>query len=285
MHRTTNPNFGILESAVDQLGELADHLVFLGGCATGLLLTDVAAPPIRYTHDVDVITEVATMAEYYRLADRLREKGFQEDTSENAPICRWKAGGILLDVMPTNPALLGFGSTWYQEALEAAALQSLPSGKRIRMITAPYNGNIIYPFIMIALETSMRRSAITHLVQAGVDLPTVQRISGHKTLQMVARYSHQNGEHIQAAMDVLEKRYKQIAMKVIEKLSRERLPREEIFGKADFLCVGFRKNLKFEQQPGAVLNFQPVYKGLSPVPGSLSLPPRHSGPASTIFHA
>lgn len=55
---------------------------------------------------------------------------------------------------------------------------------------------------------TLRHTAITHLVQAGVDLPTVQRISGHKTLQMVARYSHQNGEHIQSAMDILEKRYK-----------------------------------------------------------------------------
>ncbi|MCZ6516726.1 MAG: hypothetical protein O6763_04475 [Gammaproteobacteria bacterium] len=45
-------------------------------------------------------------------------------------------------------------------------------------------------------------------MQAGVDLPTVQRISGHKTLEMVVRYSHQNGEHIQAAMDKLERRYK-----------------------------------------------------------------------------
>ncbi|OGT21465.1 MAG: hypothetical protein A3C55_06415 [Gammaproteobacteria bacterium RIFCSPHIGHO2_02_FULL_42_13] len=54
---------------------------------------------------------------------------------------------------------------------------------------------------------TLRHTAITHLVQAGVDLPTVQRISGHKTLQMVVRYSHQNGEHIQSAMDVLEKRY------------------------------------------------------------------------------
>ena len=57
---------------------------------------------------------------------------------------------------------------------------------------------------------TLRHTAITHLVQAGVDLPTVQRISGHKTLQMVARYSHQNGEHIQSAMDVLEKRYKAV---------------------------------------------------------------------------
>jgi integrase len=57
------------------------------------------------------------------------------------------------------------------------------------------------------LRHTLRHTAITHLVQAGVDLPTVKRISGHKTLQMVERYSHQNGNHIQAAMDKLEKRY------------------------------------------------------------------------------
>ncbi len=39
---------------------------------------------------------------------------------------------------------------------------------------------------------TLRHTAITHLVQAGIDLPTVKRISGHKTLKMVERYSHQN---------------------------------------------------------------------------------------------
>src|SRR6185437_15998 len=39
---------------------------------------------------------------------------------------------------------------------------------------------------------TLRHTAITHLVQAGVDLPTVQRVSGHKTFEMVFRYSHQN---------------------------------------------------------------------------------------------
>lgn len=53
---------------------------------------------------------------------------------------------------------------------------------------------------------TLRHTAITHLVQSGVDLPTVKRISGHKTLAMVERYSHQNGEHIQVAMDKLENR-------------------------------------------------------------------------------
>jgi integrase len=54
---------------------------------------------------------------------------------------------------------------------------------------------------------TLRHTAITHLVQAGMDLPTVKRISGHKTLSMVERYAHQNGAHIHAAMDKLEERY------------------------------------------------------------------------------
>lgn len=64
---------------------------------------------------------------------------------------------------------------------------------------------------------TLRHTAITHLVQAGVDLPTVKRISGHKTLQMVERYSHQNGDHIQAAMDRLQSRYQQGEAKQAEK--------------------------------------------------------------------
>lgn len=55
---------------------------------------------------------------------------------------------------------------------------------------------------------TLRHTAITHLVQAGVDLPTVKRISGHKTLAMVERYSHQNGAHIEGAMDKLQARIK-----------------------------------------------------------------------------
>lgn len=60
----------------------------------------------------------------------------------------------------------------------------------------------------VIVRHTLRHTAITHLVQAGVDLPTVKRISGHKTLAMVERYSHQNGAHIQAAMDKLEGQYR-----------------------------------------------------------------------------
>jgi integrase len=55
---------------------------------------------------------------------------------------------------------------------------------------------------------TLRHTAITHLVQAGVDLPTVKRISGHKTMAMVERYAHQSGAHIAAAMEKLDDRYR-----------------------------------------------------------------------------
>ena len=48
-----NPNLAILEMAVQALGELTDSLVFVGGCATGLLITRTRANQIRATEDVD----------------------------------------------------------------------------------------------------------------------------------------------------------------------------------------------------------------------------------------
>lgn len=128
----------MLETAVHRLDTLAEEFVFLGGCATGLLINDPAAPPIRETIDVDVIVQVLSRAEYYGLSERLREQGFREDTRDDAPICRWIDERTVLDVMPTDPEILSFGNRWHAPALENAGEIELPSGKLIRMVTAPY---------------------------------------------------------------------------------------------------------------------------------------------------
>ena len=49
----------------------------------------------------------------------------------------------------------------------------------------------------------MRHTAITALVQAGVDLPTIQNISGHKIVSMVLRYAHVHGQHIDRAIEAI----------------------------------------------------------------------------------
>jgi hypothetical protein len=53
----------------------------------------------------------------------------------------------------------------------------------------------------------LRHTATTHLVQSGIDLPTVQAITGHKTPSMVYRYSHRDGLHLRHAMEKLEQTY------------------------------------------------------------------------------
>lgn len=138
MARARNPNLQILMHAVEQLGDLADEMVFVGGCATGLLITDPAAPAIRVTRDVDAIVQVVSRADYYQLSGKLRLRGFAEDTSDGAPICRWVGDGVMLDVMPTNPEILGFGSEWIAPAAENAVAVQLPSGRKIQMVSAPY---------------------------------------------------------------------------------------------------------------------------------------------------
>jgi integrase len=54
---------------------------------------------------------------------------------------------------------------------------------------------------------TLRHTSITHLVQAGVDLPTVQRFSGHRDIQMVFRYAHQSKDHLHWALDQLDSRF------------------------------------------------------------------------------
>ena len=79
-----------LEAAAAILGPVLNEVVFVGGATIHLWLTESGAPPARATDDVDVICEVATRVEYYRLGSRLRERGLHEDPAEPV-ICRWKS--------------------------------------------------------------------------------------------------------------------------------------------------------------------------------------------------
>lgn len=99
----SNPNLELLTAMAKRLRPLLEELVFVGGCSTGLLVSDTASAPIRPTTDVDVMVEIVSRGAYYALAERLREIGFQEDTSDNAPICRWIIDSMVLDVLPRIP--------------------------------------------------------------------------------------------------------------------------------------------------------------------------------------
>lgn len=80
-----NPNLQLLTDAVKLLEPILGELVFVGGCATALLITDNAAADVRPTFDVDAIAEITSYAAYAEFSEQLRKLGFQEDTSDGAP--------------------------------------------------------------------------------------------------------------------------------------------------------------------------------------------------------
>ncbi len=49
----------------------------------------------------------------------------------------------------------------------------------------------------------MRHTAVTRLVRAKTDILSLMKISGHKTVAMVLRYTHVGGEHIDIAATTL----------------------------------------------------------------------------------
>jgi len=130
-------NLLLLEDASAKLYALLDEVVFVGGATLSLLITNSGAAPVRATIDVDVIAEITTYREYHDFSEHLRACGFTEDTREDAPLCRWVHGSLTLDAMPVE-GILGFSNRWYRGAFAAAQQAKLPSGRRIRAISAPY---------------------------------------------------------------------------------------------------------------------------------------------------
>ena len=132
-----DPNVQQLQLVAQALGHLRETLVFVGGCATGILITDDARPPVRATQDVDLIAEITTKAELYELASELRKLGFQEDPAADV-VCRWRLGNLKVDVMPSSEGVMNFANRWYADAIRESISVVLPDGISIRLITAPY---------------------------------------------------------------------------------------------------------------------------------------------------
>lgn len=131
-----DPNLAKVQLIAHVLGPLREQLVFVGGCAAGLLLTDTAAAPARVTYDVDLTVQVAALRDYHRLESQFQALGFHRDMASDV-ICRWRYQDLDVDLMPANPAILGFANRWYPLVVETAQLVRLPAGVDIRLISAP----------------------------------------------------------------------------------------------------------------------------------------------------
>ena len=52
---------------------------------------------------------------------------------------------------------------------------------------------------------TMRHTAITNMAETGADVRTIQEFSGHQSFEMVMRYTHAREQHVDNAVEKMEK--------------------------------------------------------------------------------
>ncbi len=130
-------NLRLLQFVATKLGNMRNEFVFLGGCTTGLFIDDPDFHDVRYTLDVDCIVDVISLGQYQKLEKKLSELGFKRSLTETV-ICRWFYDDVILDVMPTDEKILGFGNRWYKNAIKYAINYDISDSLQIKIISAPY---------------------------------------------------------------------------------------------------------------------------------------------------
>jgi predicted nucleotidyltransferase len=133
-----DPNLELLSAMAQALGPLRERLVFVGGCATGLLVTNPAAADVRPTEDVDAIVEVATLAGYHAMHPLLAERGFKQTMEDGTPPFRWYWNRMQLDLVPVDERVLGFANRWYRPGFASAVTTELRPGLSLRHLDAPH---------------------------------------------------------------------------------------------------------------------------------------------------
>jgi hypothetical protein len=133
-----NPNLAMLIAMAQAMGPLCEQVVFVGGCATGLLVDDAEMMDVRPTEDVDAIVEVASLVAYHRVADKLMDRGFKQTMADNTPPFRWHWNRMQLDLVPLDEKVLGFANRWYRVGFDAALAVELAGGLKLRHLSAPH---------------------------------------------------------------------------------------------------------------------------------------------------
>lgn len=128
----------MLAIVAEGLQELTDKVVFVGGAVAELYADNAAVSEIRPTNDVDCIIEISRISDHAKLEDDLRKKGFANDMSPGAPICRWVYQGIIVDVMPTHDKILGFSNIWYSDGIKSRQEVRLFNAKSISILPVEF---------------------------------------------------------------------------------------------------------------------------------------------------
>lgn len=220
----------LLAKVAQKLDPLGLNYAFVGGSIVEFLLDRPELTPMRPTDDLDVIVEVMANRRYSDLEVILRQAGFLHDMTQGAPRCRWRLDGLIVDVMPTEGALLGLNTAWFAEALATAKPRRI-LGVDVPLISAvaflatklaafadrgdgDYYGSYDLEDIITVIDG--RASIVAEIAEAAPELRAYV-VEGIKTLSAQSAFQEALAGHLpsdgasQARLPMLRKRLYSIA--------------------------------------------------------------------------
>jgi hypothetical protein len=130
-------NITRIRAIANALKGLDQKFVFVGGATVALYADPDTASEIRPTNDVDVVVEMASYGGYAQLEERLRTIGFKNDL-ESKVVCRYSIEGVIVDIMPTDPSIIGFSNRWYKEGYQYAEQISIAENEYVFVFPLQY---------------------------------------------------------------------------------------------------------------------------------------------------
>lgn len=125
-----------IKTVAQGLKLIEEEFVFVGGAVAECYVTSNVAEQARPTDDIDVVLELAHYGKYASLQENLIQAGFNPDASSRV-ICRYTYKGITVDIMPDEPAILGFSNKWYKAGIKESIYYEIDKACSIKIFPAP----------------------------------------------------------------------------------------------------------------------------------------------------
>lgn len=132
---SNNERLGQIARALEELNA---EVIYVGGAVVQLYSDDGAARNPMTTYDVDCVVDTMTNTGYWDFEERLREKHFENDTSEGAPLCRYLFNGEKVDFMPKVDTGIGESNRWYLKGMQYRQEYRLDDGILISILPVSY---------------------------------------------------------------------------------------------------------------------------------------------------
>ncbi len=179
-------NRELVKKVALEIKDLLDEVVFAGSSILEFLIDKELrlAIHLRRTEDVDLVVEISNISEFYKIIEKLKEKGFKEDLL-STNICRLKKDFLQIDVIPTKKEIVGFTNSWFQKGVKKAKVVSI-EGLELKILSPPY-------FLATKLEAFLHRGIEDPLTSKDLE-DIIDLAMGSKNL--LAEIKNENDEEL-----------------------------------------------------------------------------------------